>query len=72
MTERQTVAGAYSKIQSHEDLCAERYANIHTSLGELKEASGKQSALLWGIVLSVGGASVLFLVGIVLHALKLA
>lgn len=30
----QTVAGAYAKIEAHEDLCAERYANIHTSMDE--------------------------------------
>ena len=70
--ERQTVAGAYAKIEGHEDVCAERYSNINTTLGELKSAAVRQSALLWGIVLSVGGAAILFLVGIVLHALHLA
>lgn len=36
MNERQTVAGAYAKIESHEDLCAERYSSIHETLGEMK------------------------------------
>jgi hypothetical protein len=36
MTEKQTVAGAYAKIEAHEDLCAERYKNIHDSMGDLK------------------------------------
>lgn len=71
MSDRQTVAGAFAKIESHEDLCAERYAGIHSTLGELKAAAEKQSTLLWGIVLSVAGSAVLLLVGIVTHALKL-
>ena len=36
MTERQTVAGAYEKIASHEDICAVRYKGINDTLGELK------------------------------------
>lgn len=32
---KQTVAGAYAKIDAHEDLCAERYRNINTSLTAL-------------------------------------
>jgi hypothetical protein len=38
MSERQTVAGAYQKIESHEDLCAVRYGNIHSSIEDLKGA----------------------------------
>jgi hypothetical protein len=72
MSDRRTTAGAYAKIEAHEDLCAERYRAINETLGELREAAGKQSALLWGIVLSVAGSALLFLVGIVLHALQLA
>lgn len=33
---RQTVAGAYAKINAHEDLCAERYRGIHGAIAELK------------------------------------
>lgn len=36
MTERQTVAGAYAKIEAHEDLCAERYRNIHEAIADMK------------------------------------
>ena len=37
MTEgKQTVAGAYAKMEAHEELCAERYARIHDSIGDLK------------------------------------
>lgn len=36
MSEKQTVAGAYAKIEAHEDLCAERYKNIHIAIGDLK------------------------------------
>jgi len=31
-----TVAGAYAKIEAHEDLCAERYKNIHDAIADLK------------------------------------
>jgi hypothetical protein len=31
--EHQTVAGAYAKIDAHEDLCAERYKGINEKLG---------------------------------------
>lgn len=36
MTEKQTVAGAYSKIEAHEDICALRYEGINRSIAELK------------------------------------
>lgn len=42
-----TVAGAYEKIEAHEDLCAERYKNIHEKLGDLK---GTLNKAVWGIV----------------------
>lgn len=32
MSERQTVAGAYAKIDGHEELCAERYKGIEWKL----------------------------------------
>ena len=35
MNERQSVAGAYQKIESHEELCVERYDRINEKLGEL-------------------------------------
>jgi hypothetical protein len=53
MSERQTVAGAYQKIESHEDLCAERYANINTTLGELKEGQRSHAKAAWGVVLAL-------------------
>lgn len=34
---RQTVAGAYDRLEAHEDLCSERYRAIHSTLGELKD-----------------------------------
>lgn len=34
-TERQTVAGAYAKIEGHEELCAVRYAGINGKLNIL-------------------------------------
>lgn len=63
---------AHAKIASHEELCAERYAGIHSTLGELKEAANRQSALLWGIILSVAGATLLILITVVVHAAGLS
>lgn len=34
--DRLTVTGAYAKIESHEELCAERYATIHSAIGDIK------------------------------------
>lgn len=46
MTDRQTVASAYARIESHEDLCAERYGNIHTAITELKaDISGSKRTI---------------------------
>lgn len=36
MSDRQTVSGAYAKIEGHEELCAERYKNIHSSITDIK------------------------------------
>jgi hypothetical protein len=48
MSDRRTTAGAYAKIEAHEDLCAERYRAINETLGELKSDGKAQSALLCG------------------------
>lgn len=50
MTEepRQTVAGAYDKIEGHEALCAERYEGIKNSIGDLtKTADELKGTLKW-------------------------
>lgn len=51
----QTVAGAYQKIEAHEDLCAVRYAAINVTLGELKQGQKAHSNAAWGIVLALLG-----------------
>jgi len=68
---RQTVAGAYAKIEGHEELCAERYAEIGQTLGDLKADARDQHKLLWSILLSVAGAMAATLGTIVLKAVKL-
>lgn len=55
MSEPKTVGGAYAKIEAHEDLCAERYANIHSTLADLKAGQGNHSKAAWGIVLALLG-----------------
>lgn len=55
MTDRQSVAGAYQKIEAHEDLCAERYQNINNTLGELKAGQQDHRRAAWGIVLALLG-----------------
>jgi len=44
MSERQTVAGAYDKIESHEQLCAERYRAINEGMGDMK---GTLNKVVW-------------------------
>lgn len=39
MTEKQTVAGAYQKIDSHERECALRYKALEEGLGDLKQGA---------------------------------
>lgn len=48
-----TVAGAYAKIESHEDLCAERYGNIDKTLARLEEGQKSHQRIAWGIVMSL-------------------
>lgn len=72
MTEaRQTVAGAFAKISSHEDLCAVRYAEIAEKLADLKTDAKAQHTLLWSILMSVAGFMALTLVTILLNATHL-
>lgn len=33
---RQTVAGAFAEIEKHEAVCAERYGNIQTVIGDMR------------------------------------
>lgn len=37
MSETKTLAGAYAKIESHEELCAERYDTIRDKLADAKD-----------------------------------
>lgn len=55
MSETKTVAGAYAKIESHEELCAERYAGIHSSLSDLKGVAKAQANVQWGVLLALLG-----------------
>lgn len=51
--ERQTVAGAYAKMEAHEDLCALRYNAINETLKDLKSAARQHERAAWGIVLAL-------------------
>jgi uncharacterized protein YbcC (UPF0753/DUF2309 family) len=62
MTDRSSGAGAMARansalarIESHEDLCAERYKSIHETLSELKSDSRTQSRLVVGVLLALLG-----------------
>lgn len=52
---RQTVAGAYQKIAAHEDLCAERYANIHAKLDEVKGDQKAARNAMFGLAVAIVG-----------------
>lgn len=69
MSDRQTVAGAYAKIEGHEDLCAERYKNIDDKLIGFKATldsshrrAGRIELAAWSLLISL----VLILGGLVL------
>jgi hypothetical protein len=53
MADRQTVSGAFAKIESHEELCAERYRAINDTLGELKTGVRGHGRAAWGIALAL-------------------
>lgn len=62
MSDRQTVAGAYAKIESHEELCAERYRNIHSALEDLKDGiEGHRKTAQW--VFRTAAAAAVALIG---------
>lgn len=78
MSERQTVAGAYTaiadvdaKVETHEAVCAERYGRINEVLGELKEGAKNQQKLLWGVLIAAAGWGLSTLAGVVLRAASL-
>lgn len=55
MTDKHTVAGAFARIEAHEDLCSERYKNIHETLGDLKTGQKTHARAAWGLVLALLG-----------------
>lgn len=55
VTEPKTVAGAYAKIEAHEDICALRYKAINDTLGELKATAKSHVRAAWGIVIALLG-----------------
>lgn len=61
MNERQTVAGAYAKIEGHEELCAERYTNIREDISDIK------AWMKWGVGAVAAMAASLF--GFMAHEL---
>jgi hypothetical protein len=70
--ERQTVAGAYTKIGEHERECALRYVTLAETLRDMKLEAKEQRTLLWGILLSVLGFVAVTLIAIILKAVHLA
>lgn len=55
MSERQSVAGAYTKIEGHEELCAERYKNIETAITDLKTDVRGSRNVVWGVLVALLG-----------------
>lgn len=50
LSERQTVAGAYQKIESHEELCSERYRALGVEIRDLKDGLKGMQKAAWGVV----------------------
>lgn len=55
MSERQTVAGAYAKIDAHEDICAVRYKAIEDGLSDVKSEVKRHGAAAWVIAVALLG-----------------
>ncbi len=55
MTESKTVAGAYAKIEAHEELCAERYQDIRNDINDLKGIVEDAGKMLAGVALALIG-----------------
>jgi hypothetical protein len=55
MPERQTVAGAYQKIESHEEICAVRYQALENALGDLKTSIKGYNRAAWVIAVALLG-----------------
>ena len=51
--ERKTVAGAYAKIESHEELCAERYRRLDEQISDVKDGMKWALRLLIGCLIAV-------------------
>lgn len=49
------MAGAFAKIEGHEQLCAERYKNIHGRLNLLFKVIGWGGALAFSVTLALAG-----------------
>lgn len=67
MEDRQTVAGAYAKIQSHEDICTLRHNTINEKLDDLKTESRTVTKLAVSVLLALLGWMAIQLAGPVLH-----
>ena len=50
-----TVAGVYARIETHEEICAERYAGIRESMSDVKGAIKDQARTQWAILLAIAG-----------------
>lgn len=49
------MAGAYAKIEGHEDICAVRYASLESSISELKDGARTTNRLIIGALLALVG-----------------
>ena len=65
MSETQTVAGAYAKIEAHEDLCALRYHNIEQSMSGTKDDINKLFSLAWKALSAIVALLISIVIGLV-------
>lgn len=55
MEERQSVSGAYAKIEGHEALCAERYEGIKNAISDLKSTAKWSGRGIIALLVSILG-----------------
>jgi hypothetical protein len=55
MQARSIADKAIAKIEGHEDLCADRWAEARKELLSLRDSIGNMSKGVWGIVIAIAG-----------------
>lgn len=67
---RNIAKDAARDIQSHEEICAERYEGIRATLVKMENSFDKQLGMIWKILASVGGTFFTIIIGLLAFLAK--